>query len=597
MPETSIVAPKRHPDVAALLEEAKAAHGGRRFEAAEAACRRALELDGACHEAVHILALMRYQTRRFDEAATLVDRALALAPDDPAYLNTRGLILLAAGDGAAAETAFRQAIDAKPDFALAWSNLARALLRGERTLDAIEALRRAIRADPKSADPHDLLADAFGRLGQPGPRAHHLGLAAHKRHRDREAIGHLRDALRQNAEDPSLWRDLAGALGRLGWFDDAKAAYERALALAPDDAGTLRSLGVLLVLADRPEEAVPILERFLDRRPDDVMGHVAHAQALLIEGEMRAGWAAFEWRLRDEKLTQENLRGRFETPRWDGQPFPGRRLFVHTEQGKGDIIQFIRLLPLARARGGTVVFECERELMPLARTVPGHDEIVEKRFDRDAPYPPHDIHVALMSLPHVLGLDLDTIPAEVPYLSPDPALVEAARQRTAGDGAALRVGLSWAGNPQHPADRLRSLRLDALAPLARIPGVRYYSLQVGAAATQAPPPGLSLAPLPEAASDFAGTAALMMNLDLVISVDTAIAHLAGALGRPTWTLLAFAPDWRWLRRRTDSPWYPSMRLYRQQRFADWAAPIGRIAADLAALAARRSVEAGDGGLE
>jgi hypothetical protein len=255
---------------------------------------------------------------------------------------------------------------------------------------------------------------------------------------------------------------------------------------------------------------------------------------------------------------------------------------LHSEQGFGDTIQFIRYAPLLARQGARVVVECQPELRSLLRGVEG----VQHLLAQGEPLPPFDLHAPLLSLPLAFGTRLGSIPAQVPYLKADPALAEAWRGKVAGDGRRLKIGLAWAGSPARKGDRQRSVSLSALAPLAAVKGADFYSLQKGPAAEQAknPPPEMRLMDLTAELKDFADTAALIASLDLVISVDTAVAHLAGAMARPVWTLLEFVPAWRWLLDREDSPWYPTMRLFRQPSRGDWGSVVRRVAE---ALAARR----------
>jgi hypothetical protein len=240
---------------------------------------------------------------------------------------------------------------------------------------------------------------------------------------------------------------------------------------------------------------------------------------------------------------------------------------LYAEQGMGDTIQFARFIPQVEKLAGRVIVECQPELAELIESI-GGAEIVRKEKQ---PLPAFDTYCSLVSLPGLLRTTLAGIPSDVPYLRVDDARVDTWRGRTSSDGARLRVGLVWAGNPVHEKDRERSCRLDDLAPLAQVEGVAFYSLQKGDAAKQAanPPPGMKLIDVAADLNDFSDSAALLMNLNLLITVDTAAAHLAGALARPVWTLLPLVGEWRWLRNRTDSPWYPTMRLFRQQRWGDW----------------------------
>jgi hypothetical protein len=282
---------------------------------------------------------------------------------------------------------------------------------------------------------------------------------------------------------------------------------------------------------------------------------------------MERGWESYEWRLRSGAL--DGLHER-EAPLWTGEALAGRRLLVWAEQGLGDTLQFVRYAALLAGQGVDVVVEVQPELERLVRQSLPQVEVVA----RGQRLPQFDVHAPLMSLPHLLHTRLDTIPAEVPYLFAE----EAADRLGARDGR-LRVGLVWAGNPQHKNDRRRSLNPNVLAPLSSLRDIQWFSLQPG---TTTPPP-LDLVDLTADLTDFADTAALLMQLDLVVTVDTSVAHLAGALGRPVWILLPYAADWRWLVERSDSPWYPSARLYRQSAPGDWPSVVERLRADLAKL--------------
>jgi hypothetical protein len=271
-------------------------------------------------------------------------------------------------------------------------------------------------------------------------------------------------------------------------------------------------------------------------------------------------------------------------PRWNGEPLAGRSVFIWCEQGFGDSIQFVRYIKKIKQNGAETFFECPPKLQRLLlRGVEGADHIVTSDQNVGCDY-----HVPLLSLPGIFSTTLESIPADIPYLYPDQASSSHWKERLAPDQG-FRAGLVWAGNPDHKNDLLRSLPLTTYAPLATLPRVSLYSLQKGPAATQAksPPSGLRLADYTDELEDFADTAALIMNLDLVITVDTSVAHLAGALGRPVWTLLHADPDWRWLLNREDSPWYPTMRLFRQPVLGDWDPVIRRVAAELEAVVKQR----------
>jgi hypothetical protein len=273
----------------------------------------------------------------------------------------------------------------------------------------------------------------------------------------------------------------------------------------------------------------------------------------------------------------------FPQPQWDGSPLEGRTILIHAEQGLGDTIQFIRYAPLVKRRGGTVIVECQPVLSQLLAGCPGIDRLIAQ----GSPLPAFDVHVPLLSLPRIFGTTLADVPAEVPYLFADAALIERWRDELAGVPG-VKIGIAWQGNTRFPADCMRSIPLTHFAPLAQVDGVRLFSLQKGPgreqlAATAAYLPVIDLADrLDEKAGGFMDTAAVVKNLDLIITSDTAIAHLAGALGVPVWVGLALGADWRYLLGREDSPWYPTMRLFRQTRLGDWDGVFERIASELRA---------------
>ena len=295
-----------------------------------------------------------------------------------------------------------------------------------------------------------------------------------------------------------------------------------------------------------------------------------------MQGDFPEGWMEYEWRWKCKDFPSQ--RQSFGQPQWGGDSLQGRTLLLHAEQGLGDAVQFIRYLPLAAQRGGRIILGCRPELQRLLQTAaPDLQVLAGGQF-----LPPFDVHCPLLGLPRLFATDLTNIPRNVPYLHADSADAAIWRDRLADPSSSLKVGLVWAGSPANKNDRNRSLKLASLAPLANVPGVRFLSLQKGAAATEAktPPEAMELIDVADELKDFADTAALIAVLDLVIAVDTAVVHLAGAMGKPVWVLLPFVPDWRWMLERTDSPWYPTMRLFRQTQLAEWEPVIAEVRARL-----------------
>lgn len=413
-----------------------------------------------------------------------------------------------------------------------------------------------------------LLERARRLLPHSAPVLAHLAGALRLAGRVEDAVPVLRAAL---ALDPALGdaaESLGAVLHALGDHPGAYGWLTRARRLRPDRTETLVNLGTVLRDARHFPQAEACFAAVLRVRPNDVDAHLALAVSRLVQGDLARGLAELEWRWK-----------RFAAPRWDGAPLDGRRILLHTEQGFGDTIQFARYAPLVAERGGRVLLEVHPHLTRLfAGLWPG--VTVVRHGD---PLPEHDAHCPLMSLPAAFGTTLDRLPPSGAYLRADPAEIARWRPRVEGDGG-LRVGLVWAGNPRHANDRNRSLPVAKLAPLLAVPGVRFVSLQTGDARAAVP---TGVTDLIEGVRDFADTAAILAQLDLLVTVDTAAAHLAGALGRPCWLLLPFAPDWRWLLDRSDSPWYASLRLFRQNRPGDWDTVAVTVAAALRALAARQ----------
>ncbi|MHC4559809.1 MAG: glycosyltransferase family 9 protein, partial [Planctomycetota bacterium] len=303
----------------------------------------------------------------------------------------------------------------------------------------------------------------------------------------------------------------------------------------------------------------------------------------LLSGNYIEGWKGYRRRRNTDlkALTDYHRSGK---PRWDGSSFEGKRLFVHYEQGLGDNIQFIRYLPMVKARGGTVIFETIKPLIGLLQGFPGVDELVEYFPDKKSSVD-FDVYTSLLDMPNIFGTTLETIPAEVPYIRAEPAKTQYWRNRLAGPD--FKVGIVWAGSPVHGNDRYRSCILACFEPLTKIAGLQLYGLQKGKAAAQMDELAetIPLTNISKEFGDFTDTAAAIENLDIVISVDTSVLHLAGAMGKPVWALLPFAPEWRWMLNREDSPWYPTMRLFRQRSWSQWDPVFQQVAEELRIIVA------------
>jgi hypothetical protein len=370
------------------------------------------------------------------------------------------------------------------------------------------------------------------------------------------------------------------ALANAGRHAEAEALVRPYLATGSGPIALWRLMAAALRPQGRIAETRVIQEMLTAHAPGDLTARYDLAETLLLLGEFERGWR--EYRHRYSLAHTAIIERKVQLPRWNGQPIPGKTLLIHDEQGYGDTFQFMRMVPWAKAASGArVILEVNAETYSLAQRTAGFDDVVM----RGALPPQFDMHCEMMSLPMIMGLKLADLPGAIPYMSADPARVEKWRERLAGLPRPL-VALVWAGRPTHGNDANRSMSLAQLAPLAQT-GATFVAIQKGPASAQAgePPAGMPLVSLSDEIADFEDTAAILSVVDLLISVDSSPVHLAGALGRPVWVMLPFVPDWRWLMERNDTPWYPSMRLYRQGARGDWGGVMQAMARDLAALCA------------
>ena len=369
------------------------------------------------------------------------------------------------------------------------------------------------------------------------------------------------------------------ALLAAGQPEQAEARARQAIAAAGAagavTAACWQGLAVALRVQGRIEEALQVYDWLVDTLPGNLTFRFERGELLLLLGDFERGWRDYHHRYGMPHTVQ--LQRRVQRPRWDGRPLPGQTLLIHDEQGFGDTFQFMRMVAWAKERSqARIVLQINADQAAFARRLAGVDEIVL----RDALPPPFDSHCEMMSLPMVMGLQLADLPGRIPYLRADAGRLRRWRKRLAVLPRPL-VGLVWAGRATHLNDANRSVTLDQMAPLAAAGGT-FLALQKGPAAAEAlnPPPGMRIEPLDTEIADFEDTAAILTIADLLISVDSAPVHLAGALGRPAWVMLPYVPDWRWLLQREDSPWYPSLRLFRQPSRGDWTSVAAAVAAAL-----------------
>lgn len=534
------------------------------FGAQEEQYRAILRLAPDNVDAQFNVANLLVRRQRLDEAVATFRRVLQYRPDFAAAYNNLGSALSELSAFEDGERCYRRALHLTPEFAEAHNNLGILLSKLGRTQEAEECLRRACRLKPSFPEPFNNLGDLLRANGRPD-----------------EAESYCREALRLRSDYPSAQLNLGNALRECGHFDQAEFWYLAALRSNPHWAEANNNLSSLLFDLGRPDEAIARYRKALSERPDYVDAHANLAITLLLAGQFEEGWQEYEWRWKQDK--NKPYARAFDQPPWNGEDTDDRVLLLHAEQGLGDTLQFCRFVPQI-ATNRRVLLEVQPPLVSLLAGMPG----VERVIAAGEPLPSFDLHCPLLSLPRVLGTTLDTIPAQIPYLKADPRRVGIWRERLRPlDG--LRVGLVWAGNQAMGADRRRSLTLEQFFVLSDMADVHFVSLQKGAAANQTPPRGLLLHDWTDEISDFSDTAALVEALDLIISVDTAVVHLAGALGRPVWLVNRFDRCWRWLLNRDDSPWYPTLRQFRQPYPGDWQGALRAIRTELQDLILRESI--------
>jgi tetratricopeptide (TPR) repeat protein len=543
-------------------------------------------------------ATARFHAGDYAEAATLFREVVGRMPGMVAAHNNLGVALRLDGQVEAALAAFRRAIEIAPGYVTSYANLGRTLRAHGELKEAVDMFRRAVALDPDNDDFQNQLGSLYSALNR-------CDLAA----------AHFRRATELKPGFAVAHANLGMALAELNRWDDAIAAYERAAALDPDDASIRvnlafarddpagiadaeaqcrrliaarsnlpdahNAMGLILQKQNRLDESLASYRKAIALKPDFLPALINESLVLLLLGRYDEAWPKYEWRCRLPMLRRNER----TQPQWQGDDIASKTILLHSEQGFGDTIQFLRYVPLVAERARHVVLEIPRPLVRMAASLPIDNITI---VPNNRPPPRTDVHCPLLGLPRIFGTRVDNIPGRVPYLMPRRPLVER-WARMLGADSRLKVGLAWAGNPEHKGNRSRSLTLGQLAPLFGAAGVAWYSIQVGPPANHVKrlPQG-TLTDLSPQLTDFAETAGAILNLDLLIAVDTSVAHLAGALARPVWIMLAFSPDWRWLLARDDSPWYPSVRLYRQPVPGDWDSVIARVTRDLAERLARRS---------
>jgi tetratricopeptide (TPR) repeat protein len=541
------------------------------------AYRTAIVLKPDSAETAYNLGLELKALGRLDEAIASYRAAVRLKPTYAEALNNLGTIYLAQDQPEKASAAFHNALNVAPNYSEAFSNLGISYQAQYLPEKAIKAFRDAVIATPNYPEAYNNLGVILLAEGQ-----------------SEDSLDACARAIRLNPDYAEAYSNLGNAYYAQGRFNEAVAAVKRALALRPHFPGAQNNLGMASQAAGQPDQALAAYREALALRPDYPAARYNLATALLLTGAYEAGWQDYEWRWKGGVRTLQPRP--FEMPVWTGEDLRDRSLLIHGEQGLGDVLQFARYVPLLAERAKGVVFEVLPSLKRLFEKMANNVCVIAM----GDPIPPVDFHLSLMSAPHLLKTTVETIPASIPYVVAEPslsALWEERLSRLKG----LKVGLVWAGNhrPHDPSaaaiDRRRSMPLAVMTPLLRLPGISFVSLQMGTPADQLQTIDPALRPQDwmTEIGDFADTAGLVAQLDLVIAVDTSVAHLAGAMGKPVWILSRFDGCWRWLMERDDSPWYPTARLFRQTEPGDWKPVIARVVEELKQLLDRHSRESGN----
>lgn len=515
---------------------------------------KAVQLNSQYSEAVFNLGRLHLVQGDWTEASNLFQRCVEIAPDNAAAYNNLGKALYGLNRIDKAIACYARAIEIDANLGEAWFNLAEIKSSGKNPDQAIPFYRKAINA-----------------LSDPGAAYNNLGNLFKKLKDYKQACGCYAKVVELNPDLAEAHYNLGSVFRLMEIYEPALGHLAQAVRLKPDFAEAWNNLALTCKNIGELDRALVCFNKAVACQPKLAVARWNRAFVYFLKEDYTNGWKDFEWRFQVPHW-KSIYPLRPESPRWDGRSYADKTILVHDEQGLGDTLQFVRYLPLVKARCNRAILETRPELIPLLKSVSGIDQIVI-RPKKETEQEPCDFHVPLMSLPGIFHTTPDTIPGPVPYLHADP--VKSRNWSSRLPNASKRIGIVWAGRPQHANDRNRSCPLGEMLPLTTVPGTRFFSLQKGTAAGQLNvlPVQVPIDDLGSQLEDFSDTAAVVANLDLVITVDTAMAHLAGAMGKRVWVMIPFIADWRWGAHRQDSPWYPGIRLFRQKKPGDWTAVI------------------------
>ena len=481
------------------------------------------------------------------QAEAAYHQILLHQPNHLHALNNLGALLQEQGKCAEAIAHYKKVLSIDPNYICGYYNLGNAYRANDQLEDAMAAYKKAIELNPRYADAYN-----------------NLGLCLQDRRRLNEAIAAYHMARELRPDYAEIYNNLGNALQQKGLVDEAIIYLNKALAMKKNYADAHNNLGVALQKKGKIKEAVAEYSQALALKPGHPDAHCNMGHVLLLNGDLKKGFAEYEWRWRVKGVNYEKPRT-FQQPLWDGSDLTGKTILLHTEQGYGDTIHFVRYALILAEKRARVIVECQPLLVRLLSIQSG----IHQAIPRGAALPEFDVHAPILGLPYICGTTLESIPASIPYIFP-PTVCSLRIDKPPGKD--LQVGIVWAGSRTHDNDNNRSCDIALFKQLMDVPGVAWFSMQKGGPEEEIERLGdyrTRLKDVGAVIKDFADTAAAINQMDIIITVDTAVAHLAGAMGKPVWVLLPFVPDWRWMMERTDSPWYPTMRLFRQNKPGDW----------------------------
>lgn len=596
------------------LKTAISYHQAGNFPAAEQLCRQVLELDPENADALHLLGLIKYKTGDAASAVVLIEEAIRIRPRVSNFYNNAGEAYRSLGNMNEAMGYYRRAIKINPQNAIAHNNLALALMEQKLFSQAASYLETALSISPDYVEASYNLGRLYYQQGNFDealvqlqkaseiktdflPLYVLLGQVCHRLGKLQQAMNYFDKGLAKKPDDTTLINykglvlidqgeldkavllflellnqnpllveahcSLGMAFYQQDRLDEAMECFQQALSLKPDYLDAQINIASTLRDQGRVDESIEAFQKIIQQHPDLPDPHYGLALSLLLKGDYENGWREYEWRWNSSNSPQQKpkLKGK----EWRGEPLDYKTILVYCEQGAGDTIQFIRFVPLLAAQGANVILQCPESLVSLFSQVEGINQVIT--FDQKITN--YDVHCPILSLPLHLNITLQNLPATVPYIIPAASMVDALEL----DKNKYKIGIAWAGSPLHFNDRKRSCSAELFAPLAKIEGIELHSLQKLRPNENAPSFMIDHC---EQLQDYNDTASLINKLDLVISVDTSVAHLAGALGMPVWILLPHAPDWRWLQQGDSSPWYPTATIFRQSVAGDWKGVIAEI---------------------